>query len=172
MMAVLVQGKHLHWNVPSRRILLQVVEHRPAQHVGQEDVQRNRGGMELAGQGESFRAAQGYKNFESLVARQITEHAGVVRIVFDDQQNSIVGLQIVAIVQNLLDRMFRHDDIGQLEWHRGRYRSPFRRCQLRRGRSDVGERQIQCERAALAGRAAKLNFAAQQACEFTADGQT
>src|ERR1035438_5843802 len=67
--------------------------------------------------------------------------------------------------------MFGDDDIRQLKRHGGRRCSPFRRRQLRRGGSNVGEWQIKRERASLAGRTAKLNFAAQQACEFTADRQ-
>ena len=39
------------------------------------------------------------------------------------------------------------------------------------GRPHIGLRQIQRESAALAGRAAKLDFAAEQAGEFAADGQ-
>ncbi len=38
--------------------------------------------------------------------------------------------------------------------------------------SDIGLRQVKGERAALAGRAAQLNFAAQQAGQFAADGQS
>src|ERR1700680_3570537 len=41
----------------------------------------------------------------------------------------------------------------------------------RRSRPHVGQRQIKRERAALAGGAAKLNFAAQQAGQFAADRQ-
>ena len=40
-----------------------------------------------------------------------------------------------------------------------------------RRRADVGLRQIEREGAALAGRAAELNFAAEQAGEFAADGE-
>ena len=45
---VLVQREHLHRNVAGCRILLQLVQDRPAQHVGQEHVQRDRGRMVFA----------------------------------------------------------------------------------------------------------------------------
>ena len=39
-------------------ILLQVIEHGPAEHVGQENVERNRGRMEFASERECFGAAR------------------------------------------------------------------------------------------------------------------
>ena len=108
-----------------------MVEHGPAQHVGQEDIQRDSRGMELASQSKGFRTAQGDENLESLIARQIAKHAGIVRIVFDDQQDRIVGLQIVAIVRDLLGRMFGDDDAGQLKRHRRRGDVSTRRRELR-----------------------------------------
>ena len=40
---LLFDREHLHRDVAGRRIELEVVEHRPAEHVGQEDVERDRG---------------------------------------------------------------------------------------------------------------------------------
>ena len=40
---LLLDRQHLHRDVARRRIELQVVEHGPAQHVGQEHVERDRG---------------------------------------------------------------------------------------------------------------------------------
>ena len=42
-LALLLDREHLHRDVARRRIELEVVEHRPAEHVGQEDVERDRG---------------------------------------------------------------------------------------------------------------------------------
>ena len=64
-----------------------------------------------------------------------------------------------------------HRHVG--EEHRRR-RQPHRPVGLdNRGRrgTDVGLRQIQRERAALSGRAAQLNFAAEQVGQLAADGQ-
>ena len=79
-------------------VLFQMVEHRPAQHVRKEYVERYRCWMELAGQSQSFRSAHGHQHLESLVVRQINQNTRVVRIVFNDQQDWIVGLQIRAVV--------------------------------------------------------------------------
>ena len=42
MLAVFVQGHDLDGDVPGQRILLELAQHRPAQHVGQENIQRHR----------------------------------------------------------------------------------------------------------------------------------
>ena len=104
MMPVFIQSQHLHRDVPRCGILFQVIEHGPTQHVGQEDVERNCGRMEFAGQSQRFRAAHRDQHLESFVVRQIAKNAGVVRIIFDDQQDRIVRLQIGAVVGNALDR--------------------------------------------------------------------
>ena len=67
--------------------------------------------MELASQHERVRTAQSHQHFKSFIARQITKHAGIVRVVLDDQQYGIVGLQILAVVGNLLHRVLRYGDI-------------------------------------------------------------
>ena len=56
---------------------------------------------------ERVRAAHSDEDFEPLVTRQITHDASVVRVVFDDQQDGVVGLQVFAVVRNLLDRALR-----------------------------------------------------------------
>src|SRR5580658_7867394 len=45
---ILIERQHLDGNVPRTGILLQVIENRPPEHVGKEDIQRNRRRMELA----------------------------------------------------------------------------------------------------------------------------
>ena len=106
-MPVFIQRQHLDRDVPGGRILFQMIEHRPAQHVGQEDIQRYRCGMEFAGQGQGFCAIHRDQHLESRVARQIAQHPRVVRIIFDDQQDRIVGLQVLAVVGDLLDLQLR-----------------------------------------------------------------
>ena len=75
-MPVFIQRQHLHRDVPRGRVLLQMVKHRPAQHVGQEHVERHGRGMELAGQSERFRATHGHQHLEPLVAGQIDTARG------------------------------------------------------------------------------------------------
>src|SRR5262249_185736 len=107
-------------------------------------------------------------HFEAFLARQVDHDAGIVRIVLDDEQDRVAGLNLEPIVGNLLDRPLLHCG------HDGHvYR--LRRAgggRLRRGaRSDISQRQIQREGAARAGRAAQLDFAAEEVGQLTADGQ-
>ena len=83
---LLLDREHLHRDVPRRRIELQVVQHRPAEHVGQEDVERDRGRQVLARERQRRLAAVGDDALEALVAREAEQHARVVRIVVDDEQ--------------------------------------------------------------------------------------
>ena len=59
MLPVLIQCQHLNRNVTHGRILLEMVEHGPAQHVRQENIERYGSWMELPGQLQSFCAARG-----------------------------------------------------------------------------------------------------------------
>ena len=56
-LAVLVERDDLHRDVPGQRILLELAEHVPAQHVGQEHVERHRGRLVLLGEVERVGAA-------------------------------------------------------------------------------------------------------------------
>ena len=86
-LAVLVERDDLHRNVPGQRILLELAQHRPAQHVGQEHVERHRGRLELLGEVERIGAAHRDQHLEALVAGEVHDHARIVRIVLDDQQD-------------------------------------------------------------------------------------
>ena len=44
------------------------------------------------------------QHLEAVVVRQIDEHARVVRIVLDDEQDDVARLQLCAVVGDLLDR--------------------------------------------------------------------
>ena len=92
MLAVFIKRDDLHGDVTRRRILLQITEHRPTQHVGQENVKRDSGGPELARQGQGIGAAHGHEDFESVVSGEIDQNPGVVRVVFYDQQHRITFL--------------------------------------------------------------------------------
>ena len=107
------------------------------------------------------------QNLEALVAGEIENHARVVRIVLDHQQDAVAGLDIHPIVGNVLDR-----PIG---W---RGRQAVRCGRLHRARrsdgvgwTNVFHRQVKHECRALARRAVQLNFAAEQICQFAADGE-
>ena len=83
---LLLDGEHLHRDVARARVELEVVEHRPAEHVRQEDVERDRRRQVLAGEGERLLAAVGDDGLEPLAARDPQQDARVVRVVLDDQE--------------------------------------------------------------------------------------
>ena len=74
--------------------------------------------MELSGERKAQRAFGGDDAFESLVAGQSQEDARVMRIVFNDQQDGIAFLDLVAIVVDVLfacDRQVDREQLGRLE---------------------------------------------------------
>ena len=93
MLAVLVQRDDLHRDVPRQRIVLELAQHGPAQHVRQEHVERDRRRLELLGEIQRFGAARGDQHLEALVAREIDQHARVMRIVLDDQEDGVARLR-------------------------------------------------------------------------------
>ena len=103
-LAVLVERDDLHRDVPGQRVLLELAQHRPAQHVGQEHVERDRGRLELLGEIERVGAAHRDQHLEALVAGEVQDDARVVRIVLDDQQDGVAGLDLQPIVGDVLDR--------------------------------------------------------------------
>ena len=102
-LAVFVQRDDLDRDVARQRIVLELAQHRPAEHVRQEDVERDGRGLILLGEIERLGAARGDQDLEALVARQIDQHARVMRVVFDDQKNGVAGLEIEPVVRQLLD---------------------------------------------------------------------
>ena len=103
MLAVFVERDDLHRNVPRQRIVLELAQHGPAEHVGQEDVERHGGRLELLGEIQRFRAARRDQHLEALVAGEIDQHARIMRVVLDDQENGVAGFEIEPVVRQLLD---------------------------------------------------------------------
>ncbi len=91
--------------------MLQLAQHRPAEHVGQEDIERHRGGLELLGEIKGFRAARRDQDLEPLVASQVDQDARIMRIVLDDQKNCIPGFEIQPVVRQLLDDTLLRRDL-------------------------------------------------------------
>ena len=102
MMPVFIQGQHLDRNMPCCRILFQMVEHGPSQHVREEHIQRDGSGMEFTRKGECLRTIHRHQDLETLVVRQIAKDARIVRVVFDDQQDCVIGLKVRAVIGNPL----------------------------------------------------------------------
>ncbi len=166
-LAIFVECNDLDRNMPGQRVVLELAQHRPAEHVGQEHVERDRARLVLLGEVERLRTSCRDHDLEALVAREINQHPGVMRIIFDDQKDGVAGLQCQAIIRQLLDHaLLRHDGHrrGSTEL-RGHSRP------RRDRRSGILERQIEREHAAFAGRALQVDFATEQAGQLTADGE-
>ena len=108
-LTVLVERDDLHRNMPRQRILLELAEHVPAQHVGQEHVERNRRRLILFGEIERIVAAHRQQGLEALVAREVDQDARVVRIILDDEEDGVTGLDIHPVVGDRLDGAFGGD---------------------------------------------------------------
>src|SRR5947209_13387392 len=106
-MPVLVQSEHLNRNVSGCGILFQMIEHRPAQHVRQEDVEGYRSRVEFAGESETFRSLHCDQDLETFVTRKVAKDLSIMRIILDDEQHRILGLKIVAVIRDMLDLMLR-----------------------------------------------------------------
>src|SRR5205085_2336814 len=166
-LAVLVERDDLHRDVSRCRVLLQLAQHGPAQHVGQEDVERDRCRLIFAGEGEGLRAAHRDQDLQALVMRQIGDNPRVVGIVLDDQQDRLTRLDALAVVRHRLDRLgepARHQD----HWVHQRLAGWQRRA-VPRADAGIAKWQIERKGAADIGRAAQLDLAAEQIGEFSAD---
>ena len=171
-LALLFDATDLHRDVPGRRVELEVVEHRPAEHVGQEDVERDRGRADTARASDSaVLPAVGDDALEALVARQPEQDARVVRIVLDDEQR--LGrprtMSSRSSAMMLLDwRPASTGSVAARIARDGRSAGAV----TARGRAGVVERQVEGERAALPGDADEPDLAAEQRRQLAADRQT
>ena len=170
--------EHLHRDVTHRRILLEIVEDGPAQHIGQEDVQRDGGRPILSCHRQRHLPTVGDDAFESLGAHQFEEEARVMRVILDDEQHLVAFVNVLAIVphRTFPHRTFKLDRRRLVNW-RGQRRRCRRRWRLDRWRGGdtcrpgVCGRQVQREGAALARNARQLDFATEQRGQLTADRQ-
>ena len=111
MLTVFVQCDDLNRNVPCQRVMFQLTEHGPAEHVGQEDIERYRGGLELLGEIQGFGAAGRAQDLKALIARQIDQDARIMRIILNDQKNRIPRFEIEAVIRDLFDDALLRRDL-------------------------------------------------------------
>ena len=159
MLAVLFQSNDLHRNVAGCRILLELTEDGPAQHIGQKHVEGHGGGVIVIGQHQGIRTRCSGQNLEAVVVCEIDEDTGIVGIVLDDKQDHVARLQILTVIGDLLERTLL-DAVVEHRLLEGDRRAGALN-ERRRGRTGILEGQVKCERAAFAGRAAQLNFSAE-----------
>ncbi len=85
-------------DVARLRVVLEVLEHHPAVDVGQVEVERDGGRLDLAGQPQGIAAALGDDALEAAVARRLEQDGGETRVVLDDQQAAVAGPQVGAVI--------------------------------------------------------------------------
>ena len=139
-LAILVERDDLHRDVPGQRVLLELAQHGPAEHVGQEHVERHRRRLVLLGKIERIVAAHRDQHLEALVAGEVDQDARIVRIVLDDEQDGVARLDIQPIVRDLLDRA-----LGRHVRRRACIIVGGAGRPRRRGRAHIFERQVERE---------------------------
>ena len=103
LVARLVGGNDRDRDVPGRGVVLQPMQDAPAVDVGQEQVERDRGRLELVGKLERRDAQRGHDALESPLARRLQQESRKAEIVLDDQQNFVARLDDVAVIADLVD---------------------------------------------------------------------
>src|SRR6266702_45910 len=123
MIPVFIQRQHLNWDVSGTWILFQMIKNRPAQHVRQEHVQRNGGGMEFSSQAEGYRSLRRIEGLEGLVMREVRKEPSIMHVIFNDQQDSIAWFQNIPIVRKMFFYPVDHRSGGKGD--RTGYRGPI-----------------------------------------------
>ncbi len=103
-LAIFVEGDDLHRNMAGRGILLELAQHRPAEHVGQKNIERDGGRPVLVRELERFGATHRDDHLEPLVVGEIDQNARIVGIILDNQQRGVAGHDVGPVVGQLLGR--------------------------------------------------------------------
>ena len=121
LVAGFVGGNDRDGNVPRRRIVLQPMQDPPAVDIGQEQIERDGGRLELVGKLQRRDALRCDDSLEALFARRVEQESRKREIVLDDEQDVVARLDRVPVVAHLVDQPgqalqrvggFRHPDGG------------------------------------------------------------
>ena len=158
---------HVHRDRGQIRVGFHRVEHAGSVHVRQPQIEQDAGRAMLAGQRQTVGPVAGEQGFVAELAVQLHQRHAEHRIVVDQQDHAVAGIQPVAVVARHLRRL----DRGRRRGGAAGWRRPaVGICRHRLTGGMVG--QAQREDAALPRRAFQLDVAAQQAGEAAADGQS
>ena len=168
------QRDDVHRDVPRRRVVLEPIEHRPAVHDRQVDVEGDRVRLVVPRHRQADVAARRRQALESFLVRHVLQDVHERQVVLDDQHDAIAVADRVAIVldvalgdQRLVDPV--HGALG------GDPGGHFAALIHRPGRIELGRRvdarQVEREAAARADLAGQPDLAAQQPRDFPADRQ-
>ena len=98
MLTLFFQRNDLHRNMARGWVELELIENRPAKHVGQKDIERDSRRAVLPGERQAHHAFGGNNALESFVASQPKQNARIMRVVLHDQQHRITFADVVAVV--------------------------------------------------------------------------
>src|SRR5690242_267036 len=107
MMPAVIHREHLHRDVASRRILLEMIQDGPPQHVRQEDIQRYGGRAKFASESKRLRSPHRDQYLEALLPGHISQQTSKKGIVFYDKQSVVTGLNTLAVIVYVIDNLLR-----------------------------------------------------------------
>ena len=166
--ALVFDADDLHRDVARCGVELELVHHRPAQQIGQEQIERDGGRPEAARHADGRRAVQRHQALEAARARQLEQHAGITAVVFDDEHHQIARLKSIPVVGHAQLRGQRQDRQRGARVVGAAAAAGAGVCA---GGPGVEQRQVEREGAALTGLADQANLAPQQRGQLAADGQ-
>ena len=172
--SVIGSGHDVYGDVPCVGVVLQMVQHRPAVHHRQLDVEHDRVGLELVRQREPRVAARGDDPLEAAGPRNLEHGAGEPGIVVDDQHDAVARFDRGAIVLDAGREEHRRVEAEvDLAVRAGRSRVVDVELVRRRSRRRllVRPRQVEGERAALSNGRGHVDLSAEQPRDLAADRQ-
>ena len=168
------QRDDVHRDVARRRVVLEPIEHRPAVHDRQVDVEGDRVRLVVPRHRQADVAARRRQALEAFLVRHVQQDVRERQVVLDDQQDAIAVADRVAIVLDVAlgDQRFVDPVHGALGGDPGGH---FAALIHRPGRIELGRRvdarQVEREGAARADLAGQPDLAAEQPGDLPADRQ-
>src|SRR5262249_62288768 len=92
MLTIVVHGQQLHRNMACCGILLEMVENRPAQHIREENVERDGGRLIFASESHAIGAATCHEHFKALAVCQVSQDASIGQVSLHNEQTGDLGL--------------------------------------------------------------------------------
>src|SRR6202030_3373122 len=105
--AYVFRGDYTNGNVTTRNVILQPLQDAPSLHVRQENIKRDRGGLEIPDKCKRCAAQRRNKALTSRRSGGVEQKAGEPQIVFYDQKHFIPGTDECPVVADLIDQLRR-----------------------------------------------------------------
>ena len=108
---LLFGGDDLHGNMPRRQIILQAVEQRQPSISGRLMSSVIAVDVDTSGPLQAPAPCGGNDDFKALLVPNIQQHTGEVRVILNDHQHRIGGLDGMRVILGLIAGVARHFDI-------------------------------------------------------------